>query len=69
MAIDQNRLAQLVLEHRHDDGSWARLKEREHTATDHDPERGWRLGRLFRCDGCQEEVRILGPDGELPPET
>ena len=67
MAMDPNRAAVLLtLEHRHADGSWGRM--REHGTADHDPERRWGLGRIFRCDGCSEEVRVLGPDEAPAPE-
>jgi len=50
----------LVVEHRHSDGTWGRLEaEPEHRdPAQHDPERDWQFGRIFRCTRCDEEVRI-----------
>lgn len=51
----------LRLEHRHNDGSWSPLEAQggHHDAADHDPERGWAKGRIFRCKTCDEEVRVV----------
>ncbi len=48
------------VQHRHDDGRWADMVEvrEHHDAADHDPERGWGLRRLFRCEACPEEVTL-----------
>ena len=37
----------------------------EHTAADHDPERGWLRGaRIFKCKTCEEEVVLVPPTAE-----
>jgi len=48
------------LQHSHGDGSWAEMVEdrNHHSPADHDPERSWGTGRLFRCVGCDESVTI-----------
>ena len=55
--MDTVRSAGLQLEHRHSDGSWSRL-EREHDTAEHDPERSWLSGFLFRCRSCDEQVLV-----------
>jgi hypothetical protein len=48
------------VQHRHKDGTWADMEEVQgHDAADHDPERKWGLGRLFRCQSCPEEVTMV----------
>jgi hypothetical protein len=48
------------VQHRHKDGSWADMEQVEsrHGVSDHDPERGWLTGTLFRCRTCQEGVEL-----------
>lgn len=37
----------------------------EHTAVDHDQERGWLRGaRIFRCSSCEEEIVLVPPTEE-----
>ena len=50
----------LTIEHRHSDGSWAELEPEtpHHDAAEHDAERQWLKGRIFRCTRCEEEVRV-----------
>jgi hypothetical protein len=59
---------QLLVEHRHNDGSWGRLqRESHHTSVDHDPERDWAKGEIYRCTSCDELVRVRRePDVEDP---
>jgi hypothetical protein len=59
--MDPNaRIAQeLLLEHRHDDGSWSRMERVEHDSTDHDAERSWLRRMIFRCTTCDEEVSVV----------
>jgi hypothetical protein len=59
----------LRLEHRHSDGSWSELEPRRshHDAAEHDPERGWAIGKIFRCRTCDEEVRVVDPATEEGP--
>jgi hypothetical protein len=56
----------MTLWHRHGE-DWAEMTEdsrpEPHGPDAHDPERALlRGGRIFRCSGCDEEVRITGPD-------
>jgi hypothetical protein len=57
---------QLQLEHRHNDGSWGRLK-RHHTSVEHDPERDWGRGQIYQCTSCDELVRVT-PGQEADPD-
>ena len=57
------RYTELVLDHRHSDGSWARLEQVPDDAADHDQERDWRNGVLYECTVCDERVRVSGPAG------
>ena len=61
----------LRIEHRHKDGSWGEMVEdHEHTSVDHDPERQWRLGRIFRCTSCDESLTVVpGDEGAPAAET
>jgi len=56
-----------VIEHRHSDGSWSALEPspQRHDPAQHDPERGWEHGRVFKCAACEEEVRISAETPEL----
>jgi hypothetical protein len=59
----------LRLEHRHGDGSWSPMAPIHHGQPDHDAERGWLKGRIFRCTTCEEEVAATqGLDDEGGPE-
>ena len=58
---------QLRVEHRHNDGTWSRLERVEHTAVDHDPERGWAKAPLFQCTSCDEQVRLQVEPGGTEP--
>jgi hypothetical protein len=58
-----NQLAAAIrLEHRHSDGSWSPLQRSHHDPADHDPERGWARGEIYRCSTCEEEVRVVPAD-------
>ena len=67
--MDYARTAELQyrIEHRHEDGSWSpMIEERDHhDAAEHDPERLWGTGRLFRCTKCDEGV-LIEPEEEKP---
>ena len=55
----------LTIEHRHSDGSWAELEPEgpPHDAAEHDAERQWLKGRIYRCSRCSEEIRVtVEPD-------
>ena len=57
---DARYIELLRLEHRHNDGSWGRLdpEPSHHSAAQHDPERRWSKGRIFRCASFDEPVRV-----------
>jgi hypothetical protein len=65
--MDQQRFieTELLLRHRHTDGSWGEMVEdrSHHDPADHDPERRWGLGRIFRCSSCPEAMTVT-PGGE-----
>jgi hypothetical protein len=56
----------LLIEHRHDDGTWGRFQPVEHhDAAAHDPEREWAKGKkIYSCITCDELIRIDDPAGE-----
>ena len=58
----------LRLHHRHDDGTWGEFEPRpsHHDPADHDPERGWAEGVIYKCTTCDEEVSV---SVEEPPGT
>ena len=56
------KFSELVLEHRHSDGSWGTLSRSHHDPADHDMEREWKDGALFVCTTCDEHVRVGVPD-------
>jgi len=58
--MDPNfRIAQeLFLQHRHNDGSWARMERVEHDSAEYDAERSWMHGNVFRCSACDEQVMV-----------
>ena len=58
-------LADLRLQHRHNDGSWSPLQPAPHDPSSFDPERDWVNGQVFVCTDCGEEVRIT--HGNDPP--
>ena len=66
MDISRLQEAEYRLSHRHGDGSWGVMTESplHHGAVEHDPERSWGLGRLFRCGTCDEEVTIVPADAD-----
>lgn len=70
--MDRMRLAEIELrmQHRHADGSWGDLERRpaHHSPSDHDPEREWGNGVIYRCTTCDEEVRVAPlKDEDAPP--
>ena len=61
--------ATLMIEHRHNDGSWGKLERTHHDVAAHDPERDWAKGRiLYSCTTCDEQVRVTVPEDEPSPE-
>lgn len=71
--MDQLRYVEAAyqIQHRHPDGSWGLMQEEEpttlhHTPTEHDPERGWLRGRIFRCKSCDEVMTVVpGAEGSV----
>jgi hypothetical protein len=59
----------LLLEHRHGDGTWARLEpdRGHHDPADHDPEHDWANGRIYVCSTCDEQIRVIDPASEGGP--
>jgi hypothetical protein len=64
-----SRFSELVLEHRHSDGSWGQLERSHHDPADHDPEREWRDRGLYVCTTCDEQVRLGIPADADQPEA
>ncbi|MEO8570813.1 MAG: hypothetical protein ABI553_03850 [Chloroflexota bacterium] len=58
----------LKLRHLHDDGSWASFEpaRSHHDPSDHDPEREWANGTIYKCTSCDEEV-LVAPVAEPGP--
>lgn len=64
------RLGELLLQHRHRDGTWGRLEPRppHHSPAEHDPERHWPEGRLYACTTCEEQVVVSETDDRVPED-
>jgi hypothetical protein len=63
--FDLSRYEELMLRHRHSDGSWSELEATpapNHGPAAHDPERAWDDSRLFVCRACGEEVEVAVRD-------
>jgi len=61
----------LRLEHRHSDGTWSPMEPAHHGQPEHDSERGWLRGLIFRCTTCSEEVAVtqgVQEEGAADPE-
>jgi hypothetical protein len=60
----------ITIEHRHSDGSWSPFvpARAHHDPAEHDPERDWDQGIVYRCQACEEEVRIAPAGGAGEPE-
>ena len=58
------------VEHRHSDGTFGLMEPAapHHDPAQHDPERDWQFGRIFRCNVCEEEIRISPTGGTELPE-
>ncbi len=71
--MDQLRFVETAyrIQHKHRDGTWAQFEEdpapQAHGSPEHDPERSWLRGRIFRCRSCDEAVTIVpGGEGGIP---
>jgi hypothetical protein len=63
-------IQEMRIEHRHDDGTWSAMKPAHHGQPDHDSERSWLRGVIFRCTTCEEEVAVTqGGDEAGAPEA
>jgi hypothetical protein len=64
--MDLSRLAeaQMRVRHQHKDGAWAEMgrEESHHGPADHDAERDWNRGFVYRCHTCPETVIVDLPD-------
>ena len=63
--FDLSRYEELLLRHRHRDGTWGELEPTaatDHDPAAHDPERAWDDSRLFVCRACGEEVEVAVRD-------
>ena len=70
MDIGRIRVAEYQIGHRHKDGAWGEMVEQpqHHDATEHDPERRWLRGKLFKCTSCDEWAVIVPTDQNGVPE-
>jgi hypothetical protein len=50
----------LRLRHQHDDGTWGQFEPRpsHHDPAEHDPERDWARGTIYKCGTCDEEITV-----------
>ena len=67
--FDLNRYEELMLRHRHADGSWGPLEpapDTSHDAAASDPERSWDDARLYVC-ACGEQVQVRVRDQQARP--
>jgi hypothetical protein len=77
LAMDQIRFVESAyrIEHQHRDGNWGLMEEDgptplHHTSAEHDPERNWLRGRIFRCKTCDASVTIVpGSEGNPPRQS
>jgi hypothetical protein len=69
--VNQLRILEVAyrIDHRHKDGSWGEMVEdaSHHGPAEHDPERGWARGRIFRCTSCDESVTVVPGEEGGPP--
>jgi hypothetical protein len=66
--MDLTRFEELMLRHRHGDGTWGTLEPKpHHDPASHDDERTWEQGRHYVCSTCDEEVHVV-IRSDPPPE-
>lgn len=48
-------------QHWHGGDDWRDMEEvtPSHDPAERDPERGWKVGRIFRCASCEEQFRVM----------
>ena len=60
--MDLARVADLNIrfQHRHTDGTLGSFEPEpsHHSPTDHDPERDWASGTIYKCTTCDEEIIV-----------
>jgi hypothetical protein len=60
------------IQHKHGDGSWSPMEEeprsRHHTSVEHDPDRSWLRGRIFKCSSCDETMTVVEDSEGGPSE-
>ena len=39
-----------------------------HDSAEHDPERSWRDGRIFKCNACDERVKLDVLPSDVAPD-
>ncbi len=47
------------LQHRHEDGSVHSMQPEHRDPAEHDPERSWEQGQIFRCESCDEKIEVI----------
>jgi hypothetical protein len=59
-----------LVEHLHADGTSSpmEIEPVPDDAAEHDPERTWAGGRIYRCTRCDERVKVTFPPVEGLPE-
>ena len=57
---------QFLMEHRHGD-RWVPMTPERHGPAEHDPERDWARGRVYRCELCDEWIRVSPEPAREPP--
>ena len=69
MDISRSRELEYRISHRHKDGAWGEMTDitAHHTIVDHDPERTWGEGRLYKCTSCDEWAMIRKVDDQGRP--
>ena len=64
--MDLSRVADLNIrfQHRHTDGTLGTFEPEpsHHSPTDHDPERAWASGTIYKCTTCDEEIIVAHDD-------
>jgi hypothetical protein len=69
MDISRSRELEYRITHRHKDGAWGEMAEvpSHHTSVEHDPERGWGDGKLYKCTSCDEWAMVRKVDEQGRP--